>query len=776
MKPAPPFRDTWDPSRFVSFDLETWKVQPGLPAPPMVCGAAAYPDGTAWLIRSGVDRRADRQATRQGFAALLESDRIIVGCLLPFDFLVMAVEAQKHDGVDLMPLIFDKHAQHQLFDVARAEELHAVAEGTLGKDPRTGMPLKNRSTGKTTNKYSLDTCVDLVLGRRDAKINDKWRRSYALLDDLPIDEWPLEAQQYPVDDVVNALDVAVEQVRRNRNLTILGAKCYQSWSLWLAAAWGLRTDPVLVEVIERAALAGQVANRPTFVSAGFLRDDGSEDQGVVKRAVAKAYGCTGSCPACGGSGKVHNKFSKKDPTKPVGKPINCTACSATGLDLSTGPVPMTEPSEKFPAGQVKSGRDVLVESGDEVLVEYGAYQEDDKITSTYVPFLRKGIDRPIDLSPNPILKSLRVSYDGVVQLLPRGVSARLADVLRDPELLAEVLRDLGLEGVAPLGVRDCIVARPGKVFYSVDDTGGELVTFAESAYNRVGFSKMGEALVAGIEVHSDFAAFVMGVPYDEFIARKKEPRFKAFRQAAKPPNFGFPGGMSDWRLVLQQREQGPDTPHPSGPSSVWDGRAFVRGYKGLRFCVLLERTKRCGETKVTEWNDRAGPPTCLECLKVAKELKAAWIERWSEAPLYLKWHSNNSENKGSVEHVYSGHTVGGAGYCDSANGDFQTLLAVINMQAQCRVSEEQYCDRRSPLYGSRSITFQHDELFGECDERRGHEVCERVDEIMVEEWRKGCPVHAKACKAERTTMRRWFKQGEPVWRDGRLVPWAPAAA
>lgn len=794
------FNDRWDPADFLSFDLETWLFVQGNLAPPMVCGAIAD-EHEALLIRSDSgDRAEDKALTRQAIVRWLESQRVIVGCNLPYDLLVSAVEAQKHDRVDLMPLIFDKFKRHQIFDVSRAEELHAIAEGCLHKDPRTMMPLRNRSTGKNTNKYSLDICVELVLGRTDAKINDEYKKRYATLDDEPIDTWPVEARQYPVDDVVNTLDVAVEQVARNRNLHVLGSQVFKAWALHLGAAWGLRTDPVLVEVLEAAARAGAEAGRPTFVSLGFIREDGSEDQSTVKRAVAAAYGCEGVCDQCGGTGKIYKKRAKRHTfglltvcaycgcskaeqapqcSKPVGNPVNCGPCNGTGLDLSTGPVPMTEPTEKGLAkaaeagevayGNVKIGRDILVESGDEELIEYGAYQEDDKVLSTYVPFLKKGIDRPITLSPNPILKSLRVSYDGVVQLLPRNVSARLMQAIEAQ------LRELGLEGEALLGVRDCIIARPGHLIYSVDYKGGELVTFAESAYERVGFSKMGEALVAGIDVHSDFAAFVKGCSYDEFIGRKKEPLFKAFRQAAKPENFGLPGGMGVVTLVLQQREQGPDTPCPGGPSRIWDGKKWVDGYKGLRFCILLGRDTICGREKTTQWGRRECPPVCVACLRVAEELKAAWFERWPEARLYLDWHAENADNVGEVTLPYSEHVCGGIAFCDSANGDFQTRLALIAGEALCQVAEEQYCDRRSPLWGSRGIPFQHDELLGECAIPKGHAVCGRVVEIMVEKFRLGCPVHAAACDAEPTLMHRWYKAGEPVWNNGVLMPWVPEA-
>lgn len=323
---------------------------------------------------------------------------------------------------------------------------------------------------------------------------------------------------------------------------------------------------------------------------------------------------------------------------------------------------------------------------------------------------------------------------------------------------------------------------PGSVwvFYSNDYSGGELVTFAESAVNRVGFSDMGAALNSGADVHSLLGSSMLGITYEDFVDRlkvKKDKQAKAFRQAAKPANFGFPGGMGAPRLVLQQRASGPDTEWADGPSMVSDGKGgFVPGYKGLRFCVLVGGARRCGETKVIEWKERPIPPTCKVCIEVAEGLRAKWFQTWREARPYLDWHSANVDgNGGEVVQHYSGRIRGGLAFCDAANGDFQALLADIAGRALIRVTYEQYVDRSSILYGnSRGIVFAHDELLGECRSEVGHEVSMRVNEIMVEEFQRGCPHHRAACKASPTLMRRWYKSAEERWDDsGRLICWEP---
>lgn len=789
----------WRRDRLAAYDTETHLSQPGLASPPLVCGSVAAYDGD-----KPQGKLLSKAEARAYFEALLADETIvIVGANIAFDMLVCAVEAARR-GVDLMPLIFKAYRQGRVFDILIAEALHAIAYGTLGRDPRTGMQLCN-DEGKSTGRYSLFNVVDVVLGRDNAKVNDQWRKRYALLENTPMDEWPMEARVYPVDDAINTLEVAAAQitgrthpdgtVAPNRNLHLVQEQTSKAFALHLGGAWGLRTDAESIEELASAYAEAKEESRPEFVAAGFVREDGTEDQSVVKRAVATAYGCTGSCGACAGTGKVPSPADKRTVVCPTcrggmatcaacnstgrvrhPKPnlINCQPCNGTGLDLDSAPVPRTSPTEKALAkaeaagtvayGNVQIGRDILVESGDELLGAYAQWQEDDKLESTYLPWLRGGTEQPITLSPNAVLDTLRVSYFGPAQLLPRQVSARLSARLR-------------ARGAKVLGVRDAIVARLHRWYYSVDYEGGELVTFAESAVHRVGYSKMGEALNAGINVHSLLGSQMLGISYEEFLHRLKalkDPRCKAFRQAAKPINFGVPGSMGAVRIVMNQREQGPDTPHPSGPSMVWDGERFVAGYKGLRFCVLIGGAERCGAVRITEYKDREYPPVCKACVEVAERLRAAAFDTWSELGPYLRWHSDNANNVGRVVHWLNDFERGGVDYGSEANGDFQTGLAIIAGRAQIDVAEEQYADPRSPLHRvSRSIVFAHDELFGEVEIPHAHPVAMRVVEIMVDRFREACPNHRAACKAEPALAPRWWKAMEPVFHRGQLTAWTP---
>jgi DNA polymerase-1 len=195
-------------SRAVAFDTETALLLPGLLAPPLVCGSCASKTAPHGELL-GAD------LAMKEFGTLLRGNEIIVGANIAYDVGVMAAEVfrlrPETETADVMSEVFAKYDRDEVYDVQIAEALNAIAGGHLFVDPRTGKQMRGR--------YSLAACVDFVLGRTDAKINDYWRMRYAILGRVPMAEWPTEARQYPVDDVVNTLEVAVAQyaVARSSN-------------------------------------------------------------------------------------------------------------------------------------------------------------------------------------------------------------------------------------------------------------------------------------------------------------------------------------------------------------------------------------------------------------------------------------------------------------------------------------------------------------------------------------------------------------------------------
>lgn len=374
-----------------------------------------------------------------------------------------------------------------------------------------------------------------------------------------------------------------------------------------------------------------------------------------------------------------------------------------------------------------------------------------------------------------------------------------------------------------------LIYRPidrGTVLSSQDFKAGELVTHAQSCLWICGFSELADVLNTGKDPHADLGALLLGVSYDEFVKRKKEPRFKDTRQAMKPPNFGFGGGMAEVTLVLQQREQGPDTPCPNGPSWIKDedGETLIRGYKGLRFCILMGVTDRCGAPgRKTTYRDRNIPPTCVDCLECGAQLRELWRKKWPENRKYFNYIGECQDNgmvitpemlerwswlqevyspwqqlePGTIMQHVSGRLRKPSGkdespFCALANGFFQGLLADIAKHAHRIATREcydktvrvpdmlfanskrsAYANMPSPLYGSRIPLFAHDELIGEHPWEMQHDAPTRISEIMRDTMRWYCPDLADAAVAEPTTMLRWDKRAEKVVHRGRLAPWTP---
>ena len=343
----------------------------------------------------------------------------------------------------------------------------------------------------------------------------------------------------------------------------------------------------------------------------------------------------------------------------------------------------------------------------------------------------------INPRPNVLLETGRTSYSGAIGTLPR-------------------------KG----GVRECFVPRPGSVFSSVDFEGGELVTHAQSCRWLVGWSALADALLAGVKPHNKLGATLAGVTYDAFnAALKTDKRLAGYRQASKAANFGFPGGMGELKLVLNQRAQGPDTYAADGTH-----------YKGLRFCILVDGAERCGVVKVTSYKEKPCPPVCLACVESAARVRDAWFRTYPENREVFRLVSEIVERDGYVRQHVDERKRGGVTFTSAANGYFQGLLARVAKLALWRATRECYTDRASVLYGSRPIIFAHDEIFSEHPEDRAPEAAERVSAIMVQAGRETCPDLADAWRAEPAIMRRWYKGAEPA-RDasGRLVCWEPTA-
>jgi len=812
--------------RLHSYDLETHLIQPGISAPPIVCGSTASFHGGQETSRVFIGKQ---EAVREVQVLLDDSDAIIVGANIAFDMGCLA-----NADTSLLPSIFKAYDEGRVHDVLIAQALDAVANGHLGKHPSGEGPLTD-SKGRQTERYSLDICVRLVLNRNDAKENDFWRRRYAILEKVPFALWPDDAVQYPKDDAWNTVEVGAVQLAYAgledpfRNLSDLPAQCETAFALHLGAMWGIRSDPERAALLEERATELHVEYVKRFKAYGFFKTDKKgkivEDTAAVSRAVATAYGATEPCELCGKLGrvqkqntvpcrglKVKGRFKGCTATKGVvvvteatdatsdenvqaeggrvvemndpvlefdptscevcrgtgevlkpGNIVICPDCRGTGFDIDPKRLPSLPRTEK---GGVSSSRDTMSESGDETLIEFGKNKQE-KILKTYLPFIKRGIHAPITLKPNVLLESGRVSYEDIIQTFPRWKLKPFKDGRWVPS------------------PRECFMARPGRFFGSTDYAALELCTLAQVClWVCKGQSKMADAINATKEpgdLHTALGARLMNISFEEMKARikAKDKVAKDFRQASKPVNFGLPGGMRAATLVLSSRKEN------NGSTQGPDGRE----YDGIRFCILIGGARECGTKKVTEWQRQVIPPTCEMCLKLAEDqLIPAWFDQWPEMKEYFGYVKREIEItsgeipcfgpwlfKPGVRRVP--HRIrGGTPWRAAANNGFQALAADGAKYALRKVTREAYTDESSALYQGRVRIpmFIHDELFSEGDEETAHIWGPRIAEIMVDAMREWVPDVWVA--AETALMKHWNKDAEPTYTDGKLVPWYPKKA
>lgn len=812
----------------ISLDLETDLIQPGLVCPPFVLGSAAE-----WSNGQLIGQILDKAQVRALFDQIRRSPSVVLcGANIPFDLLCLAADYAKR-GEDVMPDIFNMYdpgmeivrgdCDGRVFEIQLAEPLDAIAGGHIGKHRISGDQIMNKETGRP-GRYSLDTVTFEVQGREDAKVNDKFRMSYHMFHDVPISALPFEAVQYPIDDAKNTHGDALGQagllpavwrhewvqgpsgltcrycaapadnapqacmrLQRRRNLHELANQAYFAWASHLGSAWGLHVPQEEVDKLEAKVDASADAHAGPFLEAGILRkaDDGyHEVQNVLKRLVAVAYGARDICPDCGGTGKVPSPATNGK-TK-----INCKSCDGTCLRLPPE-VPRSD------GGGVGKSRDVLCESGDELLMDYGE-QPSKKIKSTYIPLMRRGRACNVCGGTGVDTKYKKGHESWCTSNGESGYRPIPLIIRTDP--LKETLRAAIEDGLHSMprtgGVRECFCARPGYVYSSEDYAAGELVTLADACLRTVGWSKLAEALNGGLDPHLALAGTFTNKSYEAMAAAKKakEKWLDPQRQVAKKSNFGFGGGMAELEFVLEPCRADPAsfTPCANGPT-VRDG---VRGFNGTRPCIMMDGEDYCGRPgdKVLVYNDKpTGSPVCIRCLRCGKRAREMWFTQWPEMRKFfahVKEQIKDVGPSGTPEINYPGMiTRGGLGFCDGANGYFQMRLAKAAKAAFCQVQREclvrtrirssemmqsKYDGLESPLYGSRAILLFHDEIVAEHPESIASDAAPRVSEIMVEALRFQCPSMIKACKAEPTLMRRLFKGAEPVYdARGKLLVWEP---
>lgn len=349
---------------------------------------------------------------------------------------------------------------------------------------------------------------------------------------------------------------------------------------------------------------------------------------------------------------------------------------------------------------------------DAALKDYHEYSHVMKLRSTYIPLLTRGVQVPIQTYFESLLESGRTSTSPNIQNMPRAA-----------------------------GVRECFVPRPGTIYVGCDYDLAELRSLAQVCLDMLGYSSLAQALNAGMDPHLMMAAELMGSTYEEALHLKKngseeeKAHVKEMRTLAKALNFGFPGGLGAKTFC-----------------------AFAKGNYGL-----------------TITQDQA------------KELKKTWLATWPEMQDYFSAVNNmmservvdpndpeNTRTYGYVKQVRSQRLRGRVSYTQCCNTFFQGLTADATKDALFEIARHQFCVPESPLYGTHTVNFIHDEYILEAPVERAHEVAMALRDIMVEVYNRWTP--DVPMTAEPYIMHRWHKDAEAKYnKKGRLIPCDKAA-
>lgn len=353
----------------VCFDFETYWIQPGMLAPPVVCGAFKSPDQEAvFLLRD--------QALDRTHFLLEDSSTYWVGHNIAYDFGCYL----RHRPEDF-PLVWKAYEESRVFDTKIAATLHAIAEGRLQDGAlldKNGRRAVDPAKGVQTNRYSLALVVKEWLGRNDAKVNAGFVSRYQELEGISLTAWPPEAIQYPKDDVTNTLEAHEAMLMSAQNLHCAPFHTHAAFCLHLGAINGWRTSAPRVEALKVLVESTKADLLRRAQEAGFLKPNKknksgvSKDTKVIKARVEALWGAL---------------------------------------------VPKTE------TGETSISRETLTDSGDESLAALGELSKWEKF-STYIPSLEAGTLAPLTVECNPLLATGRTSYEGLVQLMPRKGGVR----------------------------------------------------------------------------------------------------------------------------------------------------------------------------------------------------------------------------------------------------------------------------------------------------------------------------------------------------------------
>lgn len=656
------------------FDHETELITRALLAPPPVCTSWAVDDSTI-----AVQLWRDTPAR----AWLEDPSTVFVGANTAYDATVQCAA-----DPSLIPLWVDKYASGQVRDVLLDAKMVAIADGTL-------------SEGRS---FSLQT-VSAPLGYALEK--DDWRLRYAALRAVPIQYWPAGAVAYSAEDTEATRAVHRDNEASNvkwqeAKITVLGQHALlcasAAWVLHLASCHGVCTDRKRTEELAERINAHLDEIRGELVQTGLI--------------------VAGKVKALAGNARMIQVMTEQGRRRSITLSDKWQSLFESRTGAGEDPDLVHEQllgHTERGRGTTKLDRDCAILSGDELLVQRADYVSS-KLLLGRVERMRKGHVLPLQTRFDPCKETFRTGssqpqepLEGEqMQNFPRGKKED-AYGLREcftPRAIVPYVHQVRGEWVSELDEG---------IFIGGDVGQAELCALSELTHHLFGYSKMGELLNAGVDLHWHFAAASRGLTIDAVKLLGSEQRDRA-----KPANFGFPGGMGVDKFILYSR----------------------KGY-GVRF----ER-------------DEVGP------------MKRKWLETFPEVAAYLEWISDHGDLFTYV-HPITGFVRSGCRYTSGANHGFQHLMAYAIKVALVEVNTACFTPG-SPLFGWRIWNFIHDEILLEGPRRGASSAALELARIMMNCFNRFCRTFP--AKVEPFVMKVWSKKCKSLIVNGEVQEWLPKAA
>lgn len=754
-----------------SLDTETTPFGPGNMAPPLVCIQDGIYDPSGQTVEAPQIHLPDYGVVRV-YSALIQDEVLIAGHNLPYDF---ACIAAKWPG--LLPLIFRKYQKGLVADTMLREQLLDLAAGQLQTEETGGNRGTSYSLGAVWERY---TGEDISHLKGDSSV----RTNYSVVKDTPIEQWPGDYVDYAKKDVVMPAHIFFQQTNPTHPLNNPGRmqavrgvydianeipQTQAMLPLQLMQVKGIRSDVPRVMQRRLQLLTTVQGVRDALVESKLYRVNPKNASGVSKNKklleemVARCFTLAGEeIPLTDGGESGLNKRPslKSDVLKkaPLEGQTNVTIRNRVGR-VTGSPLP----DRKMPA-----------------LRAIASISLAEKYLSSYIePLLGTGPNK--DLPPGQLihawwivlLNSGRISCRGPsLQVLPRGG-----------------------------GIRECLLPAPGCCYVLADYGTVELRTLAQVCLDWFGFSRLADALNAGLDPHcilgADVWSAVTGVKVtlEEFEARRAGH-----------------GTITHYEELDQLRPYLPEMPSATTYGAAWYEiawawicdhlddlrKALVKLAKDYRQMAKAGNFGYPGGLGAESFREYARTTYNVTITsEQAVLIKKLFMSRWTEMDHYFRRINANLKASGQtkynskykkVEPIYtleqprSGRLRGGTRYTQACNSNFQGLAADGAKQALFWVSQEAYTgyseiwpqDGRapSPLFGYVPIIIAHDEIVleGPCEQPRVSHAAERLKDVMVRGMRVFVP--QVVVLAEPVICMRYSKEAtSKLQEDGTLSIW-----